>query len=990
MLQRVFVRQKSSFSATIRLPQTKFPGRTDLHAVQTQLLPQVTTELYDWNNRREVKSIQELFILHDGPPYANGDLHIGHALNKILKDIIVRFELMNGKKVHYRPGWDCHGLPIELKALEQIAQHKNMRKKEIKRLLKTGPNAALEAELSALGNKLKPLEIIELCKQHALLTQRSQSAQFQRMGIMGDFGNPYRTLDKDFVARQLRVFKRLFDNNLIKRQEKPVYWGCENATALAEGELEYNPVHRSTAVYVKFPLEHPPAEFGPEPVYALIWTSTPWTLAANRAISVNENMDYTIVESRDERLIVAQKLVDSLRAVDPELRETYIQIPGSQLLSCSYRNPLFAGSSQDTSLPILHGEHVTDSAGTGLVHTAPGHGQEDYFVCLRHNIQPYSPVNEYGKYTSELPDNDLQEFVGLRVLGEGTQKMVAKLEELRLCYHLDPNYIHSYPYDWRSKKPIIIRSTPQWFIDVGKIKAVTTELLEKNVQFFPKRGSNRLVSFINLRNEWCISRQRSWGVPIPVVYHKRTSEPLINDLVIERISQVIATEDVESWFGESSMAKWIPAECDVNPTDYVRGTDTMDVWFDSGSSWTLVEQFLESTGLLPQAVARGYLADVYLEGSDQHRGWFQSSVLTKIGARAPGEPAVLPYGKIITHGFTLDEKGDKMSKSLGNTIVPVDIVEGNKAKKVPGLGIDGLRLWVAQADYTSDIAVGPVILNRVADVVKKLRFTFRFLLGNIGDMEQTVDYAQMDTMDRYILSRLASFERTARQCYEAHNYSKIIKDMNQLVNVDLSALYFDIRKDTLYTDFADSLKRRSTQTVFVEVLKVLTSVLAPVMPIMAQEAWNHSPEVVTGGLQSSFVRGWYEVPQQYLNAELEAEMEQLLKFNHQIKTAIDKTLRSTDTMKMASETEIYVNVAPETSLGTLVSKYESQMTEYLMVSKFHLNSERTKDVLLEATDGEVSIAVAKTDLEKCPRCWRYAAEGPAELCKRCSEVVACT
>ncbi|KAG7839662.1 hypothetical protein KL942_003273 [Ogataea angusta] len=990
MLQRVFVRQKSSFSATIRLPQTKFPGRTDQDAVQTQLLPQVTTELYDWNNRREVKSIQELFILHDGPPYANGDLHIGHALNKILKDITVRFELLNGKKVHYRPGWDCHGLPIELKALEQIAQHKKTRKKEIKRKLKTGPNAELEAELAALDSKLKPLEIIELCKKHALSTQQSQSDQFQRMGIMGDFANPYRTLDKEFVARQLRVFKRLFDNNLIKRQEKPVYWGCENATALAEGELEYNTAHRSTAVYVKFPLEQPPAAFGPQPVYALIWTSTPWTLAANRAISVNENMAYTIVESRGERLIVGQKLVDSLRKVDPELRETGVQIPGSELLHCRYRNPLLYGSSQDTSLPILHGDHVTDSAGTGLVHTAPGHGQDDYFVCLKHNIQPYSPVNEYGKYTSELPDNDLQEFVGLRVLGEGTQKMVAKLEELRLCYHLDQNYTHSYPYDWRSKKPIIIRSTPQWFIDVGKIKAVTTELLGRNVQFLPPRGSNRLVSFINTRNEWCISRQRSWGVPIPVVYHKQTGEPLINDPVIERISQVIAAEDVESWFGESSMDKWIPAECNVDPNDYVRGTDTMDVWFDSGSSWTLVEQFLESTGLLPQAVARGYLADVYLEGSDQHRGWFQSSVLTKIGATPAGEPAVLPYGKIITHGFTLDEKGDKMSKSLGNTIVPVDIVEGNKTKKVPGLGIDGLRLWVAQADYTSDMAVGPVILNRVADVVKKLRFTFRFLLGNIGDMEQTVDYAQLDSMDRYILSRLASFENKSRQCYEAHNYSKIIKDMNQLVNVDLSALYFDIRKDPLYTDFADSLKRRSTQTVFVEVLKVLTSVLAPIMPIMTQEAWNHSPELVTGGLRSPFVRGWYEVPQHYLNPELEAEMDQLLRLNHQIKTAIDKALRGTDTMKMASETEIYVDVAPETALGALVSKYESQMTEYLMVSRFHLNTESSKDVLLETKDGDVSIAVARTDLGKCPRCWRYAVEGSAELCHRCAQVVACT
>ncbi|KAH3670596.1 hypothetical protein OGAPHI_001111 [Ogataea philodendri] len=972
-IQRVFARWKSSYSATIRLPQTDFPGRTNQQLVQSVLIPQITKDLYRWNKEREVPPLEDVFILHDGPPYANGDLHIGHALNKVLKDIIVRYELLNGKYVHYRPGWDCHGLPIELKALEQIASRNKARKKEIKKLLKQGPDESLKAELEQLDSKLKPLEIIGLCKEHALKTQKSQSQQFEKMGIMGDFDEPYLTLDKQFVARQLKVFKRLFDNNLIKRQDKPVYWGCENATALAEGELEYNPQHRSTAAYVKFPVVG-------QDVSLLIWTSTPWTLASNRAISVNENMEYTIIESRGDKLVVGRNLVESLRKIDPDLKETDVVLPGATLLEYQYKNPLYSGSSVDVAFPVLHGDHVTDTAGTGLVHTAPGHGQDDYFLCLSHNILPYSPVNEYGKYTAELPDNDLQEFVGLRVLGEGTDKMLAKLDSLSMCYHVDGNYIHSYPYDWRSKKPIIIRSTPQWFIDVAKIKATTTGLLETQTEFVPSKGSKRLISFIHHRNEWCISRQRSWGVPIPVVYHKTTGEPLINDLVIDRISEVIANEDVESWFTGGSMAKWIPAECGVDAEDYVCGTDTMDVWFDSGTSWTLVEQFLDSHGLLPDATARGYLADVYLEGSDQHRGWFQSSVLTKIGGTAAHERPVMPYSKIITHGFTLDEQGDKMSKSLGNTIVPGDIIAGNKQKQVPSLGIDGLRLWVSQADYSSDIAVGPVILNRVADIVKKLRFTFRFLLGNISDLEQSVSYAQLDAMDRYILSKLHTFERNTRHHYKTHNYSKVVKDMNQLVNSDLSSLYFDIRKDCLYTDAADCLKRRSTQTVFVEILRVLTSVLSPIVPVMIQEVWNHAPELVTRSTESPFRAGWYAVPDEYKDTALEHEMEQLVKFSHQIKTSIDKALRSSESMKMAAEACVTVQLDPASEQYGVLAKYEPFMTEYLMVSQFTLQP---------APGHKTAIDVARTALHKCPRCWRFVVDHQDALCNRCTAVVAC-
>ncbi|VEU21124.1 DEKNAAC102041 [Brettanomyces naardenensis] len=994
------------YSSTVILPKSDFGNRSNAKLIESTLKPQATSQLYEWNIKRDVKNndLNNLFILHDGPPYANGDLHIGHALNKILKDIIIRFQLLEGKKVHYKPGWDCHGLPIELKTLEKLGKERKQEIKKLKKQLKEG--ADVKDELESLEHqRLSSLDIIRLSKQHALATQKVQSQSFQEMGIMGDFQHPYLTLHRSFVINQLKIFKKLFDHGLIHRQEKPVYWGCENATALAEGELEYNNKHESKTAYVKFPISKLGNKLsatlgsGQFPrLSALIWTSTPWTLASNKAICVNQRYKYTVLTSdEDGQLIVGTELKDSIKELKPELKETGIEFSGADLLDCTYTNPLLEEGSE---FPFLHGSHVTNITGTALVHTAPGHGQDDYLVCLKNGIKPYSPVDHRGRYTSELPST-LADFIGLKVLGEGNDKMLERLKELQMCFARNDHYIHSYPYDWRSKKPIIIRATPQWFIDVSKIKEVTTKALQERVHFHPEKGSKRLISFINNRNEWCISRQRSWGVPIPVLYKKDTGEPFLNDEVIQKVTEVIEKEDIDSWFEENDdMSKWFPDNFTAgNPDDYVKGKDTMDVWFDSGSSWRVIEKYLEEEGLVEQAHHRGYLADIYLEGSDQHRGWFQSSLLTKVGSSDLDKKIVLPYRTIVTHGFTLDEKGEKMSKSLGNTVLPRDILNGNKQLKIPSLGIDGLRLWVAQSDYSSDVSVGPTVLKHVGENLKKIRFTFKFLLGNLNDFNASTDsvaYEELDNLDRYVLSETYNLERSCLQSYKAFNYSKIVKDVNHFVNSVLSSIYFDVRKDCLYTDHPKSLKRRATQTVLTEILRTLESVLCPILPIITQEVWNSSSGDVTQGLASPFMLQWHTVDNSFHRPDLEQDFKSLFSLRNRIKVLTDTAMRKDKNVRNSLETVVYVTVNDEQSdLYNLLKKYEQGMDDYLLVSKFVLNGDRIptadynyEDVSAEIDDlGNCKINVVKSDKLKCPRCWKFTRDEGDELCDRCNDVV---
>ncbi|ODV94219.1 hypothetical protein PACTADRAFT_60287 [Pachysolen tannophilus NRRL Y-2460] len=976
------------YSLSLKLPSTEFPNRSSQELIQNKLIPQCSTNLYDWNSGKEVDSIKDLFILHDGPPYANGNLHIGHALNKILKDMVNRFQLINGKKIFYKPGWDCHGLPIELKALEKLNS-------------------------STKRKDLDPVKIRKLGKEHALQAVNLQSEDFKSWAIMGDFMNPYKTLDNTYVVTQLKMFKKMFDNGLIHRQKKPVYWGCENSTALAEGELEYNENHKSTAAYIKFQMVNfKLADVDVEitgNTSALIWTSTPWTIVSNKAISINENLTYSILKSQQHGyLIVAEDLISNCAKFDGTIKDTKIRFLGKQLVGSTYSNPF-----TNEALPIISGSHVTNTAGTGLVHTAPGHGHDDYLVCLENGIKPYSPVDNYGRYTEKVPDS-CRDLIKKKVLGEGNELMINKLQTLNMLFHLDRNYIHSYPYDWRSKKPIIIRSTPQWFINVEKIKKITTELLNSRVKFFPERGSKRLISFIKNRNEWCISRQRSWGVPIPVIYDKNTDEAILTDDLLDKIINVVEKDSPNKWFDpNSSIIEWLPESLQDKADHLVRGTDTMDVWFDSGTSWNIIEQYLVENNFIQDANARGYLADIYLEGSDQHRGWFQSSILTKMATtKAASLPEtdlhiesssstfdniVLPYNKIITHGFTLDEKGNKMSKSLGNIISPDSIIYGDKKAKLPAIGVDGLRLWVAQSDYSNDVNVGSTILKRVGENLKKIRITLRFLLGNLNDFNgEEVSYENLSFLDKFTLSKLSNLSLASKENFENFSYSKIIRELNNHMNVNLSSIYFDISKDCLYADGTSSHRRRSIQTVLVAIFKTYISILSPILPVLTQEAWNHAPDFITNGTASPFMKNWYQLPLEFRDLTLEAEFENIIwPIKDQLKILVDKGSRIDKAIKNTLETKVYITTQNQNS-NTLnvLNKHREHLADYFLTSKLCINDNVPKDKSdynyeskFTVGEDEVTVNVLRNENFKCPRCWKFQSLEEDSLCHRCSELV---
>lgn len=953
--------QRHKYSKTLNLPNTSFPNRSSPELIESTILPQTTTKLYKWN---EEKKSGDWFILHDGPPYANGDLHIGHLLNKILKDIINRYQLIQGSRIFYKPGWDCHGLPIELKLLEALNK---IRAKEKKLRIKSG-------DTTTKTSKLTPLEIRKLAANHADATIETQRQSFKKFGVMGDWSHPYITKDKEYVIDQLKVFKKMFDKGLVHRQEKPVYWGCENATALAEGELEYNESHKSTAIYVKFPIvEQSPvlSKLGITKLSALIWTSTPWTIPSNKAICINENLEYLVVESGTHgNLIIALDLFDNLLKIDSSLHKVQ-SLKGSDLLGSSYKNPVLQN---DERFPILHGDHVTNTAGTGLVHTLPGHGQDDYFVCLKNGIKPYSPVDNYGKYTDQLPECLQKDLVNKKVL-TCNPIIISKLEDNSMLLHQE-EIVHSYPYDWRSKKPIIIRSTPQWFINVDKIKSDTISALDK-VEFYPQRGSRRLVSFIKTRNEWCISRQRSWGVPIPVLYEAESGKPLLTDESIDQIIKVISEQGPDLWF-ESDVEKWLPPQILGNGVKYVKGTDTMDVWFDSGTSWNVVANFLKEQG-----IERDYLADIYLEGSDQHRGWFQSSILTKTAV----DNKVLPYRKIITHGFTLDDKGLKMSKSIGNMILPSVVIEGDR--NFPGIGIDGLRLWVAQSDYSTDISVGFIILSRVGDNLKKIRFTLKFLLGNLQNNFEPVPFQDLRPIDKMVLSKTIAMQKEIKSCYESFNYSKIIRELNQNMNVLLSSIYFDISKDSLYTDSVDSFKRRCIQTVLSQLYQVYISILSPILPIVTQEAWNHTPGSIKSDHETPFHKGWYEIPFARDEA-LELEFDKVWNLKNKFKLLLDRGNRVDKLIKNSLELSVNVNVDINSSFYQLLQRHESDLCDYFLTSQFKINSKLDNVLYSEEFEIEgvkLHLEVLKSELHKCPRCWKYDSEVEDELCNRCESVV---
>ncbi|WP_292795049.1 isoleucine--tRNA ligase [Nostoc sp. NMS7] len=974
--------ESGSYKDTVNLPKTNFEMRAN--AIKRE--PEIQkfwedNKIYD---RLSENNPGELFILHDGPPYANGSLHIGHALNKILKDIINRYQLLQGRKVRYVPGWDCHGLPIELKVLQ------NMK--------------------SAERQNLTPLQLRQKAKEFALAVVDEQRQNFKRYGIWGDWDNPYLTLKPAYEAAQIGVFGQMFLKGYIYRGLKPVHWSPSSKTALAEAELEYPEGHISRSIYAAFPITGLPEAVKPllaeyqSDLGVAIWTTTPWTIPANLAVAVNADLNYAVVEVephpptpspqagrgseevssdspltekvRFRYLIVAADLVEGLSStlgVKLTLKATF---KGNDLEHITYRHPLFDRESQI----VVGGDYITTESGTGLVHTAPGHGQEDYIVGLRYGLPILAPVDDNGNFTEEAG-----EFAGLNVLGDGNQ---AVIDALRLAGSLlkEEAYPHKYPYDWRTKKPTIFRATEQWFASVEgfreeALKAIAT------VKWIPAQGENRITPMVAERSDWCISRQRSWGVPIPVFYDEATGEPLLNEEIINHVQGIIAEKGSDAWW-ELSVTELLPESYRQNGKSYRKGTDTMDVWFDSGSSWAAVVQ---------QRPELRYPADIYLEGSDQHRGWFQSSLLTSIAVND-----ISPYKTVLTHGFALDEQGRKMSKSEGNVVDPNTIIQGGNNQKVePAYGVDVLRLWVSSVDYSGDVRIGKNIIKQLNDVRGKIRNTARFLLGSLDDFDpekDAVPFEELPELDRYMLHRITEVFEEVTEAFESFQFFRFFQTVQNFCVVDLSNFYLDVAKDRLYISSPDAFRRRSCQTVLKIAIDNLARAIAPVLCHTAEDIWQYLPYKTP--YKSVFEAGWVQVEEKWRNPEL-AEFWSALR---QLRTDVNKVLEQARIEKLIgssleAKALIYV---PHKQLGDAIKAFNpvkgngiDELRYLLLTSQVELldSAQGLQGLEYTTQTEDWEIAVVKADGVKCDRCWNYSihvgesAEHPL-ICDRCVAALA--
>ncbi|MFN6353815.1 MAG: isoleucine--tRNA ligase [Cyanobacteriota bacterium] len=930
------------------------------------------------------KNAGALFTLHDGPPYANGALHVGHALNKILKDIINKHALLQGLRARFVPGWDCHGLPIELKVLQTLSQEERQ--------------------------ALTPLELRRRAHAYALEQVALQQQGFERWGIWGDWEQPYLTLDKAYEAAQIGVFGRMALAGHIYRGLKPVHWSPSSRTALAEAELEYPDGHTSPSVYVAFPVvEIPPTLQTPlrlagiegptdhdhrEQLFVAIWTTTPWTLPANLAVSVNGSLDYAICRDGSSAapryLVVAAALVERLSQSLERPLEALVTLKGSELAGLVYRHPLL----DRTSPVVLGGDYITTESGTGLVHTAPGHGVEDFHTGREHGLGVLCPVDEGGTLTDEAGP-----FAGLNVLKDANPAIIQALRDSGALLAEQP-YAHRYPYDWRTKKPTIFRATEQWFASVEGFRQQALDAIAQ-VDWLPASGRNRIEAMVRERSDWCISRQRTWGLPIPVFYHRESGEVLLNAESLAHIQALIAAHGSDVWW-ERSEAELLPPSHAAAAEQWRKGTDTMDVWFDSGSSWAGV------LGGLADSPAAGlnFPADLYLEGSDQHRGWFQSSLLTAVAAT--GHP---PYRRVLTHGFVLDEKGRKMSKSLGNVVDPAVLVEGGKnEKQEPAYGADVLRLWVSSVDYSADVPLGPGIVKQLADVYRKVRNTARYLLGNLHDFlpeRDAVPFKQLPLLDRWMLAKTDSLIERVSKDFERYEFFLFFQLLQNYCVVDLSNVYLDIAKDRLYVSGANDFRRRSCQTVLHVVVERLAGLIAPVLCHMAEDIWQNLPYPVAE--RSVFERGWPAMPQEWREATKEAlgspaeaaAMQPVLELRNQVNRLLEGC-RSRGELGASLEARVQLQLDEGEAASALRSSLETLRTtghqdvdkleDWLLVSAVERDGEALQPVLAEASLDGVTVRIARAEGSKCERCWHYSTDlathlSHPTLCGRCVGVL---
>ncbi len=919
----------NDYKHTVFLPKTDFSMRANLPKKEPEILD-FWKKIDLYKGLRKRRKGRAKFILHDGPPYANGNLHIGHALNKILKDIINRAQSMLGKDANYVPGWDCHGLPIEWK-IEENYRKKKKNKDEI-------PINQFRSECREFANKWMLI----------------QSDEFERLGVCGDWKKPYSTMYFKSEARIMGEIGKFLMNGSLYRGVKPVMWSPVEKTALAEAEIEYHD-HKSTTIYARFKVKKTNINniIGAE---VIIWTTTPWTIPGNRAVAFGKNINYCLIKvlksesnslsNPNDKIIIAKDLLNTF------FKETFItdheilyEFKGSSLEKTILSHPLNSDG-YNYEVPLLQADFVTTDQGTGFVHIAPGHGADDYDLGVKHSLKIVETVEDDGYLKNNVPV-----FGKLHVLRDNEK--IAEIMAKKGALVGIGSLVHSYPHSWRSKAPLIFRTTPQWFISMEKnnLRNIALKSINETV-FFPVQGANRLSSMINTRPDWCISRQRTWGVPLGIFYNKDTLQPLRDQKVLDRVVATFEKEGADAWFSYPSSYF---LGTDYNETDFVKVMDIADVWFDSGSTHTYV---------LEDRKDLSWPASIYLEGTDQHRGWFHSSLLESCGTRGRA-----PFDSVLTHGFVLDEQGRKMSKSLGNITSPKDVLSE--------FGADILRLWVVGSDYYDDLRIGKDILIRYADHYRRFRNTFRYLLGALSDFneKEIVDYKDMPELEKLILNKLAKIYLQITKNSENYNLNEIFRQLYNFCNADLSAFYFDIRKDTLYCNNLENLERQSCRTVMDILFKCLTTWLAPILCFTSEEAW----QVRYGDNKESIhFHEYFAISKSWLNSDLEKKWDNIRDLRLKVNNKIEEK-RNKGEIKSSLESSLRI---------TLSKNYKTFLSQFNLKEIF-ICSDIEFVVSPNKKNNDVDVIALKAEGLKCDRCWKILKEvNPInKLCLRCKDVV---
>jgi len=924
------VSKQNIYKDTLNLPKTKFPMKANLAQREPNMLKQ-WEDSGIYRKLRDQAAGRPKFILHDGPPYANGDIHIGHAVNKILKDIIIKSQTLGGYDAPYIPGWDCHGLPIELN---------------------------VEKKLGKAGVKVDEKTFRNGCREYAARQVAGQKADFKRLGVMADWDNPYLTMNYDFEANIIRTLGQIIDKGHLHKGSKPVHWCTDCGSALAEAEVEYED-KTSPAVDVRFKAVDrqaildifSAANGSDKPVNAVIWTTTPWTLPANQAVALHPDFDYVLVETDQELLILAEELYPSaLQRYGVEQSQILGRCKGSQLENQLLQHPFY-----NRQVPVILGDHVTVDSGTGAVHTAPGHGQEDYVVGMKYDLEVDNPVAANGCFVTGTPL-----FEGQHVFKANPLVLEVLQQKGALLHHQD--LLHSYPHCWRHKTPIIFRATPQWFIsmDQNGLRQLAIDAAE-HTTWLPDWGQARIEGMLENRPDWCISRQRTWGVPIALFVHNETQalHPDTQDL-IEKVAQKVEQAGIDAWF------ELQPAELlGDDAQNYSKVTDTLDVWFDSGVTHACV---------IKQRDELQFPADLYLEGSDQHRGWFQSSLLSSVAVND-----MAPYKEVLTHGFVVDAQGKKMSKSRGNVVAPQKIMKT--------LGADILRLWVSSTDYTGEVSVSDEILKRTADAYRRIRNTARFMLANMDGFEpqqNSLEVADMLPLDRWIVVKAEFLQQEIIGAYEQYDFHQVYQKVHNFCAMDLGAFYLDVIKDRQYTTQVDSIARRSAQTALYHIAEAMTRWIAPILSFTAEELWGFIPGKRD---ESVFFDSWYAFPPEIQDEMDDAYWQKVLAVRvacskEMEKLRVDKTIGSS----LDAEVDLYC----DDELRALLEKLQDELRFVLITSyaRLHKLSDRPADAVDADDVNGLAIQVKASEHNKCVRCWHHRedvgsdSEHP-ELCGRC-------